>query len=160
MSLLDGLKDCMANPLFDSMMESDMDADFDFETALEAAIDKQIELSEEDIAAILDDENPDNVVSDITKNDEKVSKIAEDSLADEMATLESMLDALLESSADLPEQDDPSDDPENPKSLEGCSKSACEMDDGADNEPEDSEDEDDDDYVSLDSLLDTVFKHK
>ena len=161
MSLLDGLKDSMVNPIFDSIMESDMDAEFEFETALEAVIDKQIELSAEDISAILDDENPDNIVSDMTKNDEKVSKIAEDSVDEDMQALEALLDELLAVESETPESDEPAKDPE---SLEGCSKSACEMDDGADDEAEvedviDELDDDDDDNISLDSLLAMVFNN-
>ncbi len=149
MSLLDGLKESMINPLYDSIMESAMDEEFDFETALEAAIDKQIELSEADIAAILDDENPDNIVADISDKDENLNKIAKDTVNEDLATLESMLDTLLAEESERPE--DPGEDPE---SLEGCSKSACEMDDGED----DANEVDDDGYVSLDSLLDSVFR--
>jgi hypothetical protein len=151
MSLLDGLKQSMINPLYDSIMESEMDDEFDFETALEEAVDKQIELSDSDIRAILDDENPDNIVADFTDKDESLNKIAKDTVNEDLATLESMLDELLAIESDLPE--DPGKDPE---SLEGCNKGACEMDDGPDDANEVEEDEDD--YISLDSLLDSVFK--
>ena len=95
MSLLDGLKDAMINPLFDAVNESDVDTDLDFELALEAVVDKQIELSEDDYAAIMDDENPDNVMADISTKDEQVSKIAKDVVDDDFEALESMLDELL-----------------------------------------------------------------
>lgn len=144
MSLLDGLRDAMINPLFDAITESDMDNEFDFELALEAAVDKQIELSDADIAAILDDDNPDNIVADMSRKDESISKIADDAVDEELATLESMLDDLLASESEMPEEDNPADDPE-------CI--ACETDD------EDDAEEDDEDYVTLDSLLDSVFKN-
>lgn len=149
MSLLDGLKEAMINPLFDSVEESDIDAELDFELALEAVVDKQIELSDADIAAILDDDNPDNIVSDLTAKDENISKIADDAFDDDMNALESLLDELLAAESDMPEV--PGDDPE---STEGCGSKALEMDDDDD---EYDEDDDDDSFISLDSLLDSVF---
>ena len=158
MSLLDGLKEAMINPIFDSVMESDIDEDLDFELAIEAAVDQQIELSEEDIAAILDDENPDNITADITTKDEKLDKIAEDTVNDELNALEAMLDEFLANEMEMPEEDDPKKDPE---SMEGCSKKACETDDDDDYEDEEDDDDEseDDGYLSLDSLLDSVFNN-
>lgn len=147
MSLLDGLKESMLNPIYDAMMESDMDAEFDFETALEAAVDKQIELSDADIRAILDDSNPDNIVADLTKNDERIDAIANDTVNSELKALEAMLDELEAMESDTPEDDDPSEDPE---SNESCCKST---------ESCDEDDEGEDDYLSLDSLLGSVFKN-
>lgn len=156
MSLLDGLKDAMINPIFDSVMESEYDDDLDFELAIEAAVDRQIELSEADIAAILDDENPDNIAADITKKDESIDKIADDNVNDDLNALESILHEFLAMEMNMPEEDDSSKDPE---SMEGCSKKACETDDEDDYEDEEDDDDEseDDGYLSLDSLLDSVF---
>lgn len=172
MSLLDGLSDAMINPIFDAVTEADLDDSMDFEMALEAVID--IELSEADIDAILDDENPDNIVSDMTSKDETVAKIKkdvkdeilEDDSDDGIATLEAMLDELNAMESDIPEDDDPADDPES-KALDACNQKACEMDDDDteyDEGYEDSDDDlgdsdDDDDYVSLDSLLGSIFNN-
>ena len=155
MSLLNGLKDAMSNPLFDAVTESDMDESFDFEMALEAAIDKQIELSDDDIAAILDDENPDNIVADISSKDENISNIAKDSVDEDLNALESMLNEIL-----AEESEEPSGDFES-NNLCGSKAKACEMDDEDEfeEELEDDTDEDDDDYTSLDSLLNSVFKN-
>jgi hypothetical protein len=150
MSLLDGLKESMMNPLFDAVEESDIDIELDFELAIEAVIDKQIALSDSDIAAILDDDNPDNLVSDLTSKDENISKIADDAIDDDLKSLESMLNDLLAFESDMP--DDPGIDPE---STEGCGSKACEMDDDDD----EYDDDDDDYYLSLDSLLSSVFKN-
>lgn len=155
MSLLDGLKNAMINPLYDSVTESDVDDELDFEFALEAVIDKQIELSDSDIAAILDDTNPDNEVSDMSAKDENIDKIAEDTANAELNALEAMLDEFLAEEMEMPEDDNSKDDPE---SMEGCSKKACEMDDDDDEyDEDDDEDDDDDSYMSLDSLLDSIF---
>ena len=138
MSLLDGFDKALLNPIFDDAMEAQEDMDFEFELALEASVDKFIELSEKDYAAILDDNNPDNIVADITTKDESVSKIAEDAIDDDLKSLESLLDELENmeyayESSSIPD-DDPADDPEAEESFG-----------------------EDDDYVSLDSLLDSVF---
>ena len=159
MPLLDGLKTAMANPLLDAANEADMDAEFEFETALEAVVDKYIELTDADYAAILDDENPDNIAADIGPKDETIEKIANDSLEDDIKSLESMFDNLLATESDTPE--DPGDDPDSNEGCvnaecEGCSK-ATEMDDDDDTEYDD--DDSDDDYVSLDSLLESIFEN-
>ena len=147
MSLLDGLKDAMINPIFDSVTESDADAELDFELALEAAVDKHVELSDADVAAIMDDDNPDNIVADMGPKDESVSKIAEDAVDDDFKALEAMLDELNALEADTSDDDSV----ENTEPIEeGCGGKACE-------EEGDAEPEDDPDYVSLDSLLDSVF---
>ena len=156
MSLLNGLKDALINPLFDAVNEADIDADFEFETALEAVIDKQIELSEEDYAAIMDDENPDNIVADITTKDENPSKIASDAMDDDLKALESMLDELLamEENIEDAQAEIRSVDPETLGSLDANCK-ATEMDD-VDSEDDEDEPEEDDTF-SLDSLLKSVF---
>lgn len=160
MSLLNGLKDAMINPLFDAVNESDVDNDLDFELALEAVVDKQIELSEDDYAAILDDENPDNVVADISDKDEKISKIAKEVTEDDFEALESMLDELLATEEII--TDDQGDEIVDPESTESC-KSECgskatEMDD-TDPDAEEYTDSSDDEIVSLDALLDSIFKN-
>lgn len=147
MSLLDGLKDAMINPLYDSVTESDIDAEIDFEFALEAAVDKQIELSDADISAILDDDNPDNIVADLSTKDENISNIADDAVSDDLASLEAMLDEFIAEENAEPEKDEPERDPE---SLEGCGGKACETEE---------ENDEDDQYLSLDSLLDSVFNN-
>lgn len=161
MSLLDGLKDAMANPLFDAVNEADMDAEFEFETALEAVVDKHIELTDADYAAILDDDNPDNIAADIGPKDETIDNIADDSIDDEIKSLESMLDAFLASESDNT-PDDPGVDPDSTEGCvnaesEGCVK-ATEMDDD-DTEYDEGDEDEDDDYVSLDSLLDSIFEN-
>ena len=154
MSLLNGLKEAMLNPMFEAVNESDIDAELDFEMAMEAVVDKHIELSDADIAAIMDDNNPDNVVADIGANDESIKKITEDAFEDDLASLESMLDEFLASESVMIPDDPNSDaDPESTegcKSTEGCGSKATEMDD------EDGDD-DNDDYLSLDSLLKSIF---
>ena len=171
MSLLDGLVDELTNPLYEALTESELDAQLDFEFAIENAVD-DVQLDAGDIDAILDDYNEDNQVADLTKRDESISKI----LDDECGTFESFINSFaLENEFDLPDDDDPDDDPE---TLEGCcSSKACELDEDDyygdiddlnddddeededdDDEDEDEEDEDDDEYQSLDSLLDAVFK--
>ena len=163
MSLLDGLKDAMINPLFESATESSIDDDMDFEFALEAAVDPQIELSDADIIAILDDENPDNIVSDMTTKDEDIKKIEKDSIeegatmeamCDEGAALEALLDELIANEGNSEEPPEAAQ----PTSVEGCTRAACETDDDDDLEDNDADDEeDDDDYTTLDSLLNSIF---
>lgn len=83
MSLLDGLAEQLNNPIYTSIMESMLDDEFDFEFALEAASEKNdIEFSQKDIDAILNDDNPDNIAADLTKNDESESKIEKDVIED------------------------------------------------------------------------------
>ena len=160
MSLLDGLKEAMINPLFESVEEADTDAELDFEMALEAVIDDHIELSDADVIAIMDDENPDNIVADMTSKDENESKIEEDAMDDGTKALEAALDELLALENELPVKDDPADDPESTPALtEGCNSKALEMDDDDAEYDEDDENEDDEDYVSLDSLLGSIFKN-
>ena len=160
MSLLNGLKNAMINPLFDAVNEADIDAEFEFEMALEAVIDKQIELSEEDYAAIMDDNNPDNIVADITSKDEAPSKIAQDAIDDDMKALEAMLDELLamEETTDTAHGETPGVDPETMGSLDACCK-ATEMDDDDTEYDEDEDDDDADDAFSLDSLLNSIFEN-
>ena len=158
MSLLNGLKDAMINPLYDAASEADLDLEMDFEFALESAVDPQIELSESDIAAILDDDNPDNIVADMSSNDESVNKIQKD-FSDEDIDLEAMIGELL---ANESNSDDgmPSEEPEDisdVKSNEGCGKSACENDDADDDDFDDDEDDEDEEYTTLDSLLTSIF---
>ena len=165
MSLLNGLKDAMINPLFDSAAESALDDEMDFEFALEAAVDPQIELSEADIEAILDDDNPDNIVSDMTTKDENIGSIEKDLVDEDEVGLEAMLDAIIAANeSEMNPNEMPSEEPANLEGEEGC-KSACENDDCDDDcddkdeedDDEDDEDEIDDDYTTLDSLLNSVF---
>ena len=173
MSLLDGLKEAMINPLYNTVMESDADDELDFELALEAAIDKHIVLDQNDIDAIMDDSNPDNIVADMSPNDESPAKIAKDyeegtlesttttsdedaeltALETEMDALEAMLDELLA----MESTEDNAEDYEDPQSMEGCDKKACEEEEASDND--DDEDDEDDEDLSLDSLLNLVFNN-
>ena len=136
MSLLDGLKDALINPLYTAVVEADADEDFEFETALEAVIDGHIQLDQNDIDAILDDENPDNVVADMTVNDEKPANIIKDfeeaeiveeqviEEGDDLKSLEAALDELLAMDSAI----DNADADEDPESTEGCTQKACETD--------------------------------
>ena len=64
---LDGLETIFETPTADAILESEFDNEMNFDYVLESAIDK--ELSEADIAAILDDDNPDNIASDFADID-------------------------------------------------------------------------------------------
>lgn len=147
MSLLDGIKDAMINPLYDSIMESDMDDDLDFEFALEAAVDTALELSDDDIAAILDDDNPDNIAADLTTKDENASKIADAAVEDALESALAELLALEQDDDYMPEKDDPKTHPDDV--AEECG-------DDDDYIAEECGDEDSDD-ITLDSLLDSIL---
>ena len=158
MSLLNGLREAMINPLFEAVNEADIDADFEFECALEAVVDKHIELTEEDYDAIMDDDNPDNIVADITAKDESVSKIANDAIDDDLKALESMLDELIALEED---QEIPEVEPETIETTESKCAAATEMDDDDieyDEDDDNEEDDDSDEVVSLDSLLNSIFE--
>ena len=147
MSLLNGLEKALLNPIYEDIMESEVDLEMDFEFALEAIIDKKIELSDEDVSAILDDDNPDNIAADLGRKDESIDNIANDSIDDDMKSLEALLeelenlDIVEESSNDRPEEDRSENDPD---SLES------ELDDI-------EEDEVEDERISLDALLKSIF---
>ncbi len=140
MSFMDDIKDAVSNPLFDAVEESYIDDELDSDFAIEAATNKIVELSENDIAAILDDNNSDNIACDLERDEEMVDNIAEDDFDN---VIESLLVSLESDDSMIPDPDDPRDDPEaNEEDLSVGDQ---------------SEDTDDDDYLSLDSLLDSMF---
>lgn len=68
-SLLDGLsEDLGISPIAESFLEDLEDARDEREAAIEAAV-KSVELSQKDIAAILDDNNDDNELADMLTDD-------------------------------------------------------------------------------------------
>lgn len=147
MSLLDNIENVMINPFFESAIESDTDTELDFEFALESIVDKKVDtdLSDDDISAILDDDNPDNIGADLGLNDENLNKIKKDAVAqeslDDFADLELMLTAL---ESDNSFEDDDTIDLEEPANEE--------------NESVDDESIDNEDYPTLDSLLNDILK--
>lgn len=142
MSLLDGLDELMSNPYTNFLMESIEDDELEFDLSLEAALDERVELSEEDIAAILDDDNPDNFAADVGTNDEDPD-VLEDDCAE--TTLEQLLDAL---ESDFGFDNDLDDDDQEPIEFD-----ADECDIGI----EEFEDDEDVPHVSIDSLLNSIF---
>lgn len=182
MSLLDSMSEMFENSIYDALMESDMDSELGFEFALEAASDaKDIELSTNDVKAILNDKNPDNIAADFGPDDEDEDKIAEDAEED-IATMEAALldlEAVLESGT--PERDNPNLDPDrhDPKSYIYPSKEGyydteaeddsaeCYVTESTDLDDEDSKpippeevedyDADDDSSISIESMLDKLM---
>lgn len=158
MSFLDGLSDELTNPLYDGLMEAFSERTFEFEGALEAATD--VVLSEADIAAIMDDNNPDNMMADLEPGDEfKLDAGASDdpslesSLATYMQTQQTLAEEALVRECEalmaaceadgengLP-NDDPAVDLGDDTELAGVNEEAEEPTEG----------------VSLESLLDSVF---
>ena len=89
-SLLDGLTEELGvSSVTEAFIEDLEDQRIEDEEALEATMDK--ELSEEDIRAILDDDNDDNEAAEIEEDDEDVQAIADDSLDEDLKSLEAML---------------------------------------------------------------------
>lgn len=182
MSLLDSMGEMFENPIYDALMESDLDSELGFEFALEAASDvKDIELSANDVKAILNDKNPDNIAADFGPDDEDEDKIAEDAEED-MATMEAALFALNEAlESGTPERDNPNLDPDrhDPKSYiypskEGYYDTEAEDDsaeyfgtestdlDNGDSKPippeeVDDYDAEDDSSISIESMLDKLM---
>lgn len=80
MSLLTGMGETLGNKMYDALMESEMENDLDAEIAMEEAAEKFIELTDADYAAILDDENPDNIAADMNTGDEKSAELIEEDM--------------------------------------------------------------------------------
>ena len=134
MSLLDNFENNFTNSIFEEFMEFNEDNDIAVEETLSDVIDAA-DLTSEDVNAILDDNNVDNVASDAIMDDEEDSEAIESAL-NEILALEA---------GDIPEVDDPTNDPEYKDGVEG------------DNEGIDfSEDEENDDS-DLESLIKTIF---
>ena len=182
MSLLDSMGEMFENPIYDALMESELDSELGFEFALEAASDiKDIELSANDVKAILNDKNPDNIAADFGPDDEDEDKIAEDAEED-MATMEAALLALNDAlESGTPERDNPNLDPDrhDPKSYiypskegyydteaeddsaESCATESTDLDD-EDSKPISPEEVDeynaeDDSSISIESMLDKLM---
>ena len=75
MSLLSGMGETLGNSMYDALMESTMENELDGEIAMEQTAEKFVELSEADYAAILDDNNPDNIAADMMAGDEKKEEV-------------------------------------------------------------------------------------
>ena len=158
MPLLDGLNDSLRNPLYDSIMESLEDENLDFEFALEAVVDNKIELSDEDIAAILDDDNPDNIAADIGRKDEAPSQIEDEVLKKDLGILESLMSSLESDFGfdnDLDDEEAPVDVGGDDNDIEGdeCDLTGeCDLSDVK----ESTTDDDDISKITIDSLLDAI----
>lgn len=119
MSLLDGLAEQLGVGRYDPALEAEEELELDQSYALEAAMeaidkfDQELEdgeLSEADIRAILDDNNPDNVAADIEMGEENPGTVGGDELSEEVKALEALLDEINgeDTEDDLPdEEDDP-----------------------------------------------------
>lgn len=112
MSLLDGLKDSLKNPLAENNDEMEFILESDFETALEKAID--VKLSPADIAAILNgDDDIDDEDDDIDDPDDDIDKDMIDDLQKVKEALEAtMAEIGIDTAADELGEDDDLDDPE------------------------------------------------
>lgn len=156
MSLLEGLNDEMENRYLDFLLESDLDDAFEFDAIMESVSEEYgVELSQADIDAIMDDNNPDNAMADINGEDIDEGEM-ESFLDNDIAELEQLL--AMESGS--PEPDDLTDDPDyEPPTSEGCAK---ESDDEFDFDFDDEDDEydddefDDDEDISIESILDSL----
>ena len=133
MSLLDGLAEQLGVGGYDPVMEAEEEYELEMNPALEAAL-KEIdklenagsELSPEDIEAILNDDNPDNVAADIETGEENQDAIGSDAVPDEFKALEAMLDEMIGESED-PEGDPTDPDETVPEAMEGkdCEPGEC-----------------------------------
>lgn len=112
MSLLDGLKDSLKNPLAENNDEMEFILESDFETALEKAID--VKLSPADIAAILNgDDDIDDDEDDIDDPDDDIDKDMIEDLQKAKEALEAtMAEIGIDTAADELGEDDDLDDPE------------------------------------------------
>jgi glucan-binding YG repeat protein len=141
MALLDGLTNKLTNPLFEEALEEMEDEALDFDMTIEAVTDKAlgIELSEDDIAAILDDDNPDNIAADLGVKDEEEPEIEKEvKLIDSSSgVLEALLGFGKKSS---------------PKSK-GILESLTESDDEDDEEDEEDDEDDEDDTPANEALF-------
>lgn len=160
MSLLDGLSEALGNPLYDALMESDLSFHEEFSEALESTVDK--ELSAADIAAILDDNNPDNQMADMGPGEE----FSPDAGASNDPSLESMVrsfrdleqqaaeEALVRECEALVAACEAEGDEEMPVPRVDP---AIELGDGAELAGVNEEAEEPSEGVSLESILDSVF---
>ena len=112
MSLLDGLKDSLKNPLAENNDEMEFILESDFETALEKAID--VKLSPADIAAILNgDDDIDDEEDDIDDPDDDIDKDTIEDLQKAKEALEATMTELgIDTAADELGEDDDLDDPD------------------------------------------------
>ena len=112
MSLLDGLKDSLKNPLAENNDEMEFILESDFETALEKAID--VKLSPADIAAILNgDDDIDDEEDDIDDPDDDIDKDTIEDLQKAKEALETTMTELgIDTAGDELDEDDDLDDPE------------------------------------------------
>lgn len=106
MSLLDGLKDSLKNPLAENNDEMEFILESDFETALEKAID--VKLSPADIAAILNgDDDIDDEEDDIDDPDDDIDKDTIEDLQKAKEALEATMTELgIDTAADELDEDD------------------------------------------------------
>jgi hypothetical protein len=160
MSLLDGLTKKLSNPIFESTLEDIEDDELNFDMILESVVDKKIKgLTPEDIEAILDDDNPDNIAADLNTNDEQIADIEKDAeefeIVKSAGVLESLfgsnnkikINTLLESLTEFDDDDDDFDDEEEDYD-----------DEDNDESDEESADESTVNDSDLDELLKDVFK--
>ena len=112
MSLLDGLKDSMKNPLAENNEDMEFVLESDFDLALEKATD--VRLSPEDIRAILngDDDIPDDE-DDLDDPDDDIDKDYTSELEACKEALEATMTELgIDTAGDELDEDDDLDDPE------------------------------------------------
>ena len=112
MSLLDGLKDSMKNPLAENNNDMEFVLESDFELALEKATD--VKLSPEDIRAILNgDDDIDDEEDDLDNHDDDVDKDYTSELEACKEALEATITELgIDTAGDELGEDDDLDDPE------------------------------------------------
>ena len=112
MSLLDGLKDSMKNPLAENNNDMEFVLESDFELALEKATD--VKLSPEDIRAILNgDDDIDDEEDDLDNPDDDVDKDYTSELEACKEALEATMTELgIDTAGDELDEDDDLDDPE------------------------------------------------
>ena len=112
MSLLDGLKDSMKNPLAENNSDMEFVLESDFELALEKATD--VKLSPEDIRAILNgDDDIDDDEDDLDNPDDDVDKDYTSELEACKEALEATITELgIDTAGDELDEDDDLDDPE------------------------------------------------
>ena len=110
MSLLDGLKDSLKNPLAENNDEMEFILESDFETALEKAID--VKLSPADIAAILNgDDDIDDEEDDLDDLDDDIDKDTIDDLQKAKEALEATMTEIgIDTAADELDEDDDTGD--------------------------------------------------
>ena len=110
MSLLDGLKDSLKNPLAENNDEMEFILESDFETALEKAID--VKLSPADIAAILNgDDDIDDEEDDLDDLDDDIDKDTIDDLQKAKEALEATMTEIgIDTAADELDEDNDTGD--------------------------------------------------